>query len=49
MFGAPDKDKIKHAFQTFEDGITGQPVSQDPIVRLIVNFILSLKEAFNHS
>lgn len=45
MFGI-DKDKIKAAFADFQDGLRGLPESPDPVVRLIVKFILALAEAF---
>ena len=47
MFGAPDKDKVKKAFQDFHAALAleSEP-SRDPVVRLIVEFIRALAKAF---
>lgn len=45
MFGI-DKDKIKQAFADFEAEQAKLVPSLDPVVRLIVRFILALGQAF---
>jgi hypothetical protein len=46
MFGI-DKDKIKRAFADFTAELATLPQSSDPVVRLVVKFILALSEAFS--
>jgi hypothetical protein len=45
MFGLPNKDKIKAAFQAFEAQV-GDKKSFDLVVNSIVEFIRALSKAF---
>jgi len=46
MWGIPNSDKIKAAFQDFESKLAGHN-SPDPVVQLIVEFIRALSKAFS--